>query len=512
MRFITSNEFYNSNIIAIILNKIIKKVGKIMTITLLTNKKGPKISKYIYGQFSEHLGRGIYGGIYVGEDSKIPNVKGMRTDVVSALKAIHVPVLRWPGGLFADTYHWQQGIGPKANRKKIVNTNWGTVTEDNSFGTHEYFELLKQIGADAYINANIGSGTVQEMSEWIEYMTMKGESPMSNLRRQNGQDSPWKVKFFGIGNESWGGGGNMRPEYYADVYRQYQTFLPQYDTQHPIFKVACGPNEDDYHWTDVVMKNAGQFIDGLSLHYYTLPTGDWKHSKGSATDFTSDLWYSTMAKAKFMDRLITKHTEIMDNYDPQKRVALIVDEWGTWYDVEQGTNPGFLYQQNTLRDVLSAAITLNIFHKHADRVKMANIAQMVNVLQAMILTKDEQMLKTPTYYLFDMYQNHMDATLVEEEGNLPEHITYTASQKSGHLTISLGNYDLNNSQQLEFTFMSPFQQLEDATIITGEKMDSHNTFENPNNVTLQKFDKATLQNNKLQVTIPAKSVVSLTLN
>ncbi|RHW52350.1 alpha-N-arabinofuranosidase [Bombilactobacillus bombi] len=482
-----------------------------MTIKLLTNKKGPQISKYIYGQFSEHLGRGIYGGIYVGENSDIPNVNGMRSDVVNALKEIHVPVLRWPGGLFADTYHWQQGIGPKDKRKKIVNTNWGSVTEDNSFGTHEYFELLKQLGADAYINANIGSGTVQEMSEWIEYMTMPGESPMSNLRHENGQDQPWKVKFFGIGNESWGGGGNMRPEYYSDIYRQYQTFLPQYNPQEPIYKVACGPNEDDYNWTDVVMKNAAPFLDGISLHYYTLPTGDWNHSKGSATNFTKDLWYSTMNKAQFMDRLITKHSEIMDNYDPNKKVDLIVDEWGTWYDVENGTNPGFLYQQNTIRDVLAAAITLNIFHKHADRVHMANIAQMVNVLQAMILTKDDHMLKTPTYYLFDMYQKHMDANLVEIEGVLPDHITYTASQKDGQLTISLGNYDISNNQELDFEFASEFTKIVEAAIITGKEIDSHNTFDHPSEVTLQPFNEAKFENSQLHVKVPAKSVVSITL-
>lgn len=484
-----------------------------MTIKVNNTQAGPKISKYIYGQFSEHLGRGIYEGLYVGEDSKIPNVNGMRTDVVEALKEIHVPVLRWPGGLFADTYHWQQGIGPNDNRKRIVNTNWGDVVEDNSFGTHEYFELLNQLGAEAYINANIGSGTVQEMAEWVEYITMPGESPMSELRQANGRKDPWHLKFFGIGNENWGGGGNMRPEYYSDVYRQYQTFLPQYDKDQPIYRVACGPNEDDYDWTETVMKNAAQYIDGFSLHYYTLPTGDWINDKGSATGFTEKVWYDTMTRAALMDRLITKHSEIMDKYDPNKRVNLIVDEWGTWFDVEEGTNPGFLYQQNTIRDVLTGAITLNIFHKHADRVKMANIAQMVNVLQAMILTDGEKMLKTPTYYLFDMYQKHMDAELVNlvDEDELPNNVTYTASRKNDELTISLANYDVANEKELDIAFDELPSEIKEATIITADVMDAHNTFDQPDNVVLQNFTGASLALGELHMTLPPMSVVSVTL-
>ncbi|KRM34868.1 alpha-N-arabinofuranosidase [Agrilactobacillus composti DSM 18527 = JCM 14202] len=481
-----------------------------MSITLLTEKSGPTISKYLYGQFSEHLGTGIYGGIYVGENSDIPNVHGMRSDVVNALKAIHIPVLRWPGGLFADTYHWQDGIGPKADRKKIVNMNWGKVTEDNAFGTHEYFELLHQLGADAYINGNVGSGTVQEMAEWIEYMTMPGESPMSKLRQQNGQTAPWRVKFFGIGNESWGGGGNMRPEYYADVYRQYRTFVHHYDADKPLYKVACGPNAGDYHWTDTVMKIAGKYLDALSLHYYTIPTDDWSH-KGSATDFPEDQWYATIKHAQHMEELVTRHATIMDQYDPEKRASLIVDEWGTWYDVTPGTNPGFLQQQNTLRDAMVAAITLNIFHKHADRVRMANIAQTVNVLQAMLLTDGPNMVKTPTYYVFDMYQQHMDAQQVTGIGDLPAHTDYTASQKDGALTLSLTNYDLTAAAPLTFNVGPGFKQITAATILTAPTMDAHNSFEDPEAIQEAKFTKATLKDGTLQLTLPAKSIITLSL-
>ncbi|WP_373758386.1 alpha-N-arabinofuranosidase, partial [Jeotgalibaca porci] len=285
-----------------------------MNIQVLNNKNGPTISKYIYGHFAEHLGRCIYEGLYVGEESSIPNVNGMRIDVVEALKNIDIPVLRWPGGCFADEYHWKDGIGPKENRKKIVNTHWGGVTENNHFGTHEFFELTKQLGCEAYINGNVGSGTVQEMQEWVEYMTMDGESPMSALRKANGREDSWKVKFFGVGNESWGCGGNMRPEYYADLYRRYQTYVRQYGSDR-IYKIACGPNIDDYHWMEEVMKIAGPWMDGISLHHYAL-TGAWE-DKGPALNFKEEHWWSLISSAYKMDELIAKHSTIMDKYDPE---------------------------------------------------------------------------------------------------------------------------------------------------------------------------------------------------
>ncbi|SNU08411.1 alpha-N-arabinofuranosidase [Streptococcus equinus] len=475
-----------------------------MKITL-TKEKGPKISKYIYGHFAEHLGRCIYEGIYVGEDSSIPNVNGMRTDVVEALKNIRIPVLRWPGGCFADEYHWKDGIGPKENRKKIVNTNWGGVTENNHFGTHEYFELLRQLGCEAYINGNVGSGTVQEMQEWIEYMTMDGESPMANLRRENGHDDPWKVKFFGVGNESWGCGGNMRPDYYADVYRRYQTFVRQYGKD-KIYKIACGPNIDDYNWMDRVMSIAAPFMDGISLHHYAL-TGAWE-DKGPALGFEESQWWSLLKSAKKMDELITKHSTIMDKYDPEKRVGLIVDEWGSWLAVEPGTNPGFLYQQNTIRDAMVAALTLNIFHKHADRVHMANIAQTVNVLQAMILTEGDKMVKTPSYHVFDLYKVHQDADVVASYGDESDTLSYTISKKDGMISISLCNYSLTDTQTLDVA--GEFgDTIAEARYITADKMDEHNDFEHPENITIKDFDGAKLVDGQLSITIPPMSVATI---
>ena len=388
-------------------------------LTINPEKKISRINREVYGHFSEHLGRCIYEGIYVGKDSPIKNENGMRTDVIEALKEIRVPVLRWPGGCFADEYHWRDGIGPKEERKKIVNTHWGGVVEDNSFGTHEFFELCRQLGCKAYVNGNLGSGTVQEMSEWVEYMTFEGVSPMAELRAKNGQEKPWQLEYFGVGNESWGCGGNMNPEFYANEYRRYQTFVRDYKKDHHIEKICCGANVDDYEWTEKVMETCFRrtpegfhgFMDGLSLHYYVHPEGF--EIKGSATDFDEEVWYKTLNKALYMEELIVKHGAVMDKYDPEKKVGMIVDEWGTWFTVEPGTNPGFLYQQNTMRDALVAGITLNIFNKHSDRVKMANIAQMVNVLQAVLLTEGEKMIKTPAYHVFNMCKYHQGADLVE---------------------------------------------------------------------------------------------------
>lgn len=480
-----------------------------MTVELLFKENNLKISKYIYGQFAEHLGRCIYEGLYVGENSPIKNVNGLRQDVVEALKEIKIPVLRWPGGCFADEYHWEDGIGPKENRVEMINTHWGGVTENNHFGTHEFFELVNQLGCEAYINGNVGSGTVREMSEWVEYMTMPGKSTMADLRRKNGRENPWSVKFFGVGNESWGCGGNMRPEYYADLYRQYQTYVRKYGNE-KIYKIACGANAQDYHWTEVLMKNAAPFMDGLSLHYYTLPTGNWQ-DKGSATDFSESVWYDTMEKTLFMDELIEKHSTIMDQYDPEKRIGLIVDEWGTWFNVEPGTVPGFLYQQNTIRDALVAALNLNIFHRHCDRVQMANIAQMVNVLQAMILTDGEKMVKTPTYYVFKMYQYHQDATFIQGSGNMPEKTDYTASIKEDKLTLSLCNYDLHEEKKVSFS-LGEFTTLIKNDLLTAEKMNDINDFSKEEKVTIVPFENVKVENNHVTCVLPAKSVVNLRFN
>ncbi|MDR2045213.1 MAG: alpha-N-arabinofuranosidase [Clostridium sp.] len=487
------------------------------------HRKG-HINKELQGHFSEHLGRCIYEGLYVGEDSPIPNTNGMRKDVVDALKEMGIPVLRWPGGCFADEYHWEDGIGPKETRKKMINTHWGGVVEDNRFGTHEYMELCRQLGCKTYVNGNVGSGTVREMSEWVEYMTFEGVSPMADLRARNGHPHAWKVDYFGVGNENWGCGGNMTPEYYANLYRRYQTYVRTYDRSAPIYKICCGANTDDYHWTEAVLKtthdhaeNSHGFMDGLSLHYYTVPGDEWQ-KKGSATDFDAELYYQTLSKTFYMETLISRHGALMDRYDPAKRIGMIVDEWGTWYDCEPGTNPGFLYQQNTMRDALVAGINLNIFNRHCDRVKMANIAQLVNVLQSVILTEGEKMILTPTYHVFRMYQAHQGAELLDsrletqdvgtERFQVPNLQESVSLGKDGRIHVTLNNLSLAQDYTVTAQFADTPVRSAEGTVLTNG-MCSHNTFEAPDTVQPEKLAGCTVQGQEVRFTIPACGIVHL---
>jgi len=477
------------------------------------------INKNIYGHFAEHLGRCIYDGIWVGPDSDIPNVNGYRKDIVDALKELNIPVLRWPGGCFADTYHWKDGVGPVEDRPNIKNYFWGGVIEDNSFGTHEFLNLCEILGADPYISANVGSGTVEEMVDWIEYMTSDEDIPMANWRRENGREEPWDVKFLGIGNESWGCGGDMRPEYYSDLLRQYSLYARVYG-EGKFQRVGCGANGSDYNWTDVVMDRAARHMDALSVHYYTIATGDWGN-KSSATDFGEELYFSALRNAGHMDELISKHSAMMDKHDPHKRVPLLVDEWGIWTDQEPGSTPGFLYQQNSMRDALIAATTFDIFHKHADRVKMANIAQAVNVLQAMILTEDDKMVLTPTYHIFNMYKVHQDATYIPVllqsedykygEESIPA-ISGTASKKDGKINISLSNLNPNENKTMEVDVEGGnLSNVINASLLTAPKINSVNTFDNPEVVKPVDFSDYKLKKETLTVTLPPHSVVTLQL-
>ncbi len=482
------------------------------------NQKLSKINKDIYGHFSEHLGRCIYEGLYVGEDSEIPNVNGMRTDVVDALKDMGIPVLRWPGGCFADEYHWKDGIGPKETRKRMINTHWGGVVEDNSFGTHEYFELCRQLGCDTYINGNVGSGTVQEMSEWVEYMTLDGTSPMADLRKANGREEPWDVKYFGVGNESWGCGGHMLPEAYANEFRRYETFVRDYDNNKHIYRIACGANTFDYHWTEVLLQKACSRMNGLSLHYYTIPH-DWDH-KGSALEFTKDEYNLTIERAYKMDELVRRHGDIMNQHDPDKRVGLIVDEWGTWYDVEPGTNPGFLYQQNTMRDAMVAALTLNIFNKHSDRVKMANIAQTVNVLQSVALTDGDEMLLTPTYYVFKMYKDHQENTLLgsyittpdleAESGKFPQLIESASVDENGVIYATIANTSADEAAEIKCQIADSEVKEIKAEILGGSPWD-YNSFEEKNAVKTAEFTDFTVTTDGFIATLPPCSVVKFVI-
>ena len=510
--------------VALITTLVCKSIGTLaQQAEVIINASPSKhiISRHIYGHFAEHLGRSIYDGFWVSDTMKVPKKDRIRLDVVEALKKIKVPNLRWPGGCFADEYHWRDGIGPRKQRPKMVNTNWGGITEDNSFGTHEFMELCSLLNTEPYIAGNVGSGTVEEMAKWVEYFNMPGESPMSYLRKQNGRDKPWKVSYFGVGNESWGCGGNMTADYYSDLYRRYATYARDYPGA-PLKRIVSGASEGDYNWTETCMKKIPRsMMWGLTLHYYTLPTGSWSGSKGSATDFDEAQYFKTMKRCLRMEELVTKHSAIMDKYDADKKVALIVDEWGIWTDVEQGTNPGFLYQQNSLRDALIAGTTLNIFNNHSDRVRMANLAQTVNVLQAVILTKGRQMLLTPTYHVFDLYKVHHDAKYLPVQLTTPDYsidgqkipaVNVSASQDStGVVHISFVNLDPNAAITVKLSLKDVSWNSVTGEMITSGKVSDINTFEQPKNITISKFIAARKEGDYLKVSLPPKSVVVLEL-
>ena len=479
--------------------------------------EAPVISKHIYGHFSEHLGRCIYGGLYVGEESVVPNTAGVRNDIIDALKELQIPNLRWPGGCFADTYHWKDGVGPKDERPTMVNRWWGGVTEDNSFGTHDFLNLCETLGAEPYLAANVGSSTVQEFTEYVEYVLHKGGSPMAEWRKEHGRDEPWKVKYWGVGNEMWGCGGNMTAEHYADVYRQYATFMTDWTNSDGLFRIASGANVDDYHWTEVLMRDVPKhLIEGVALHSYSFV--EW-NEKGSSIDYSEEQYFSTMKTALKMDTLVTKHSAIMDKYDPDNTIALVVDEWGGWYEVMEGTNPGFLYQQNTMRDAMIAGTTLNIFNNHAERVKMANLAQTVNVLQAVVLTEGEKMLLTPTYHVMKMYNVHQDAKLLPVEFDSPTYdfegealpaISVSASKdESGDVHISLVNIDAHKEHTINLSLEDLDVKRLSGTILTSENLQDYNSFEAPDAIQPKEFSSIKVKKGIAEVELPPFSVLVL---
>jgi alpha-N-arabinofuranosidase len=491
------------------------------------SKTGAKIDRNLFGQFAEHLGHGVYEGIWVGPDSKIPNTRGIRNDVVAALKAIKVPNVRWPGGCFADEYHWRKGIGPQ--RLVTLNPNWGGVIEPNTFGTHEFMDFLDQIGAEAFISINVGSGTPQEAAEWLEYLTTPQLTTQSTERAANGHPAPYKIAYLGIGNESWDCGGNMTPDYYVSQLKIYSRFVrnfnPAQQGKDQMLKIAVGPGANEprfIEWTDAVMK-AWQHrqwswdLQGLSLHSYTVVR--WDNKFASAGFGESE--YSQILKATLeMEDLINKYSAIMDKYDPEKKIALVVDEWGAWYAPLPGSNPGFLVQQNSLRDAILAALNLNIFARHGDRVRMANIAQMINVLQAMIMTNKEKIVLTPTYYVYKMYLPFQDATFVPVAFNAG---TYTHGEITLPRVDAIAARDAKGKLWLEFTNLDPNQSIEIETTITGikakaaagetltaPKVDSVNTFEVPS-VVIPKPVAANIQGERLTLKLEPKSVTVISI-
>ncbi len=490
-------------------------------ITVKANQGRDTISRFIYGHFAEHLGRCIYGGIWIDEPTaNIPNRNGIRLDVAEALKKINVPVIRWPGGCFADAYHWRDGIGPRESRRHTENVWWGNVRETNSFGTHEFLELCEMLGAEPYLAVNVGSGTVQEAAEWVQYVNHKnGTSALTDLRKQNGRDQPWKVKYWGIGNESWGCGGNMTVEYYVNLYRQFATFMTSYSNSEKLFRIAVGPGTEDYHWTEVLMRDIPRnLLDGISIHHYSVI--NWRN-KGSATQFSEQEYYTTVREALRADKIISRHKAVMDKYDPQKKVALIVDEWGTWYNAEPGTNGAFLYQQNTMRDAVVAGLSLNIFNTHSDRVKMANLAQMVNVLQAVILTSNEKIVLTPTYHVFEMYKVHHNALHLPVTKQVNRHfagadtldvISASASRKGNTIYVSLVNIHINQPQQVTIAIEGSTFKSVAGRVLKSKNPHDHNTFNEPDKVKPADFTDYKISGNRIDAVVPPAGIVVLQIN
>ncbi|HSK68223.1 MAG TPA: alpha-L-arabinofuranosidase C-terminal domain-containing protein [Candidatus Limnocylindria bacterium] len=482
-------------------------------------KKGPRIDRHVYGHFSEHLGRCIYGGYWAGEDSPIPNVRGIRTDIVEAMRAIRVPNIRWPGGCFADEYHWMDGIGPKERRVPMVNVHWGGVVEDNHFGTHEFMDLCEQVGCEPYICGNVGSGTVREMRDWVEYLTDDRASPMAQLRRQNGRDKPWTIKMFGVGTENWGCGGFMSATQYAQEYRRYATYVRDYPNmgkanwwQMPgIMKIAGGENAENFAWTETLMRDIPlRLLGGLSLHCYVKPGAE-----SAGVGFSDESWYQTAANTLAKEPLFRRNLDIMDRYDPEKRVAMAVDEWGIWVDNEPGTPPGFLYQQNTMRSALCAVLMLHMFHRHADRIRIANLAQTVNVLQAILLTEGEKMVKTPTYHVFDLLQGHQDADFVpaawegaprEARAGIPR-ADLSASMKGDTLTVSLVNLSAEKEADVAIELLGARPLSARGRVMRGRPAD-HNTFAQPDRVAVVPLDAA-LRDGAVSVTLPPCAIASV---
>ena len=513
-----------------------------ISLAIATDQPGPVINRDIFGQFAEHLGEGIYGGVWVGKGSPIPNLRGIRSDVVAALRAIKVPVVRWPGGCFADEYHWRDGVGPAAKRVTTVNTNWGNTVEPNTFGTDEFMDFAGQVGAEAYISVNVGSGTVEEAGDWLGYMTAAAPATAAKERAANGHAAPYRVKYLGLGNESWGCGGPFTADEYVTKMKPFARFVHNQNPEqapppinfssiiedlmagkmsmdslprnpNAMQRIAVGPNTQDPSYTEAVMKAWKTRmpiywnIEGLSLHHYTyggLPMSE------PATGF-GEKQYVTMLKQTYdMDGLIATHSAIMDKYDPKKVIGLMVDEWGVWLKATPGTPALNLNQQNSLRDAIAASLNLNIFARHADRVRMTNIAQMVNVLQSMILTSGPKMVLTPTYHVYKMYVPFQDATLLPVAINageftsgtvtLPRVDAVAARGKDGKVWLALSNLDPNNMADVATSGAAATGE-----VLTAERVDSINTYEAPTTVVPKPFS-AKAEGGSLVLRLPPHSV------
>lgn len=472
-------------------------------IEILPDEPIGTISPNIYGHFTEHLGGCIYDGIWVGENSKITNVGGIRKELIDNLKRLKPPMIRWPGGCFADSYNWRDGVGPRAERPKRTNF-WANTPylqnapdgpqkyEPNAFGTNEFAHFCKAVGAEPYFAANVRSLKAFDFYEWIEYCNSPaGTTSGAELRAKGGAREPFNVKYWGVGNESWGCGGGFTGDEYAVEFRRFVEWVPEFGLD--LHFIASGPNVADYAWTrtffqKLTEKGKGPLrnVFGTALHYYCGTTGN-----GESTSFDEAGWYELLHKATYMEQLVNNHWAIMGEVDTQHRVKLVVDEWGAWHHTDPSINPSYLWAYYpTLRDALVSGITLDIFNRHADKVTMASAAQLINNIHTSFLAVGDRFTVTPVFHVFEMYAPHQGGQAVRAEfsaspvsastaGAKLSGLTGSCSVKSKQAILTVVNPDLKNAQDTEIVMRGASIQSAKAIVLTASDMRAHNTLDQP---------------------------------
>src|SRR5215813_9159199 len=398
------------------------------------------ISPNIYGHFCEHIGGLVYDGLWVGENSKIPNLSGIRKELVYEMRKIRPAVVRYPGGCFADSYDWRDGIGPADKRPRRTNF-WAEGEaanapashkyDPNQFGTNEFVHFCKLIGSEPYLAGNVRSLTAQDFYRWVEYCNSPaGSTTLADMRAAAGYPDPFNVLYWGVGNESWGCGGNFTAREYAVEFRRYTAWLPNYSKQ--LSLVASGPGGEEWFWTrefleEIVRKNPGQLreIYGMSLHHYAWnlsrgKTSDWDQGKGDALEFEPIDWYELLREGQRMEVLIEGHWQAMAEFDREHRIKLVVDEWGPWYRSGSEATPGDILEQTpSLRDAVFSGMTMDIFNRHAGRVAMANCAQLINCLNSLYLAHEDRFVVTTVGRVFEMYAAHQGGESLRTEFSAP---------------------------------------------------------------------------------------------
>jgi alpha-N-arabinofuranosidase len=503
------------------------------------------ISPNIYGHFLEHIGGVIYDGVWVGEDSKIANVNGIRKALIDEMRKIKAPVVRYPGGCFADSYNWRDGVGPADQRPRRTNF-WIEADADSSpanhrfetnrFGTDEFMRFCKVVGCQPYLAANVRSLPAEAFTRWVEYCNSpRASTSMAELRAASGSAEPYDVRFWGVGNESWGCGGNFTAAEYAVEFRRYTTWLPKYGK--PLSLIASGPNSDDAQWTrgffeEIAHKDKDLFesIFGWALHYYSWNlsrgrTQDWDEGKGDALKFDAQDWYEMLREGDHLESLIESNWLAMGEFDSAHKVKLVVDEWGPWYRAGSELTPGnFLEQTPTLRDAIFSAMTLNIFNRHPEKVSLASPAQLVNCLNSLYLAHEDRFCVTPVGHVFGMYAAHQGNQALRTIVSAPS-VSYardgkpasfwglgcSASLRDKNLVLTIVNPHVSDPRETELVVRGANIRAATTTQLTASDIHSRNTFDHPGELTPQSRETVSTSGNKLTIQVPAASVTKVVI-